>query len=74
MTLSPTTLRKLRKSLPRGYQTRTAERLKGKYTRQFVSLVARGKRQNELVLRELLAIAEEAKNAKSALEQSIAKL
>jgi hypothetical protein len=56
-----------------GWQTRVTERLGGKYSRSHVRLVALKKRNNANIIETMLAIAEEHKAAKAALEERIRK-
>lgn len=74
MALTPTSLRKLRKRLPRGYQTLVVKELKGKYSRAMVGHVAVGKRYNQEVIEALVRVAERTRSAQKRLEASIQNL
>lgn len=71
MALTPASLRKLRKRLPRGYQTLVAQELRGKYSRAMVGHVAIGKRFNQEVVEALIRVAERAQRERAKLEASI---
>jgi hypothetical protein len=72
--LTPASLRKLRKRLPRGYQTLVATELKGKYSRAMVGHVALGKRFNQEVVEALIRVAERTQRENAKMENAIAQL
>lgn len=74
MALTKASLHKLRKRLPRGYQTKVAAELQGQYSRAMVGHVALGKRYNHEIMAALIRVAERAHREKAAFEQAIAKL
>lgn len=72
--LTSASLRKLRKRLPRGYQTLVATELNGKYSRAMVGHVALGKRHNQEVIEALIRVAERTQRENAKMEQAIAQL
>lgn len=71
VTLTRTSLRKLRKRLPRGYQGKAVAELNGKYSQSYVSLVASGKRNNTEVIAALIRVAEQEHAERRRLEDAI---
>lgn len=70
-TTTPAHLSKLRKRLPRGYQTTAVKRLR-RYSQSYVSMVANGTRANAAVMKMLCRIAEEHEAAQQELNARMA--
>lgn len=59
MDLSQRSIDKLQKRLPRGYTGKVHKKLRGRFSRPYIAMVATGKRNNSDVMATLISVAEE---------------